>query len=116
MKISGAAAVFPVSDIGATLRYYTEVLGFKEEFRGEQYAIVERDGAVIHFSLRKDDPPGAGAVYVFCDEVDGYYEELVTRGAFLDAPPVNLPYGMRDFVVFDPDKNKLFFGCAVKAS
>jgi len=33
MKIHGAAAVFPVSDLDASLRYFVDVLGFSDDFR-----------------------------------------------------------------------------------
>jgi catechol 2,3-dioxygenase-like lactoylglutathione lyase family enzyme len=31
MKINGAATVFPVTDLDASLRYFIDVLGFREE-------------------------------------------------------------------------------------
>ena len=45
MKITGAATVFPVRDVAASLRFYTEKLGFRQEFVFGKYAGVERDNA-----------------------------------------------------------------------
>ena len=113
MKITGAATVMPVSDIDASLRFFTQVLGFTQEFRFKEYAGVERDNCLIHLS-RIGNPntssPGSGAVYIFCDHVDDIYHEIVKRDATVDGEPKDYPYGMRDFVAFDPDGNKLSFG------
>lgn len=115
MRITGVAPILTVANLDNSLRYFKDILGFTEDFRGHVYAIVQRDDISIHLSLNaQSTPPGTGTVYIFCDEVDSYYDQLVARQALLDTPPADLPYGMRDFVVYDPDKNKLFFGCPIK--
>jgi catechol 2,3-dioxygenase-like lactoylglutathione lyase family enzyme len=117
MKISGAATVLPVNDVERSLRFFVDVLEFSEVFRMPNYAGVERGEAVIHLSHHTNPntgKPGCGSVYVFCDEVDGYYQELVARGAVVPAAPKNYAYGMRDFVVHDPDDNRISFGCPAK--
>ena len=115
MKITGT--VFPVRDVAVSLRYFTEVLGFKKEFQFGEYAGVELTGCLIHLS-KQGNPntaePGNAGVYVFCDAVDEYYKEIVRRGAKVGEEPRDYPYGMRDFVAEDPDGNKISFGCAVK--
>jgi len=117
MKISGAASVLGVTNLDAALKFYTEVLGFREEFRVDQYAGVCREECKIHITTLlhpHDGKPGAGSVYIFCDEVDAYYHTVVDAHANVEAPPNDYPYGMRDFCVFDPDGNRLSFGCPVK--
>ena len=52
-----------------------------------------------------------GAIVVFADEVDAYSEAVKGRGAEIALEPTDEPYGMRDFVVIDPDGNVLTFGC-----
>lgn len=117
MKISHAATVFPVSDVSAALRYYIDVLGFREEFRFGEYAGIGRDGCLLHLSRSGNPntgPPGAGAVYIFCDEVDEYFSDIVSRGATIADQPKDYDYGLRDFIVRDPDGNQLTFGAPVK--
>jgi catechol 2,3-dioxygenase-like lactoylglutathione lyase family enzyme len=117
VKISGAATVLPVNDVERSICFFVDVLGFSEEFRLPNYAGVERGGAIIHLSHHTNPntaKPGSGGVYIFCDEVDGYYQEIIARGAVVHAPPNNYSYGMRDFVVHDPDDNRITFGCEVK--
>ncbi len=112
MKIHNAATVFSVKNVGAALTFYTELLGFTEEFRFGEYAGIARGGACIHLSQNPPGtrPVGAGSVYVFCDEVDEYYRAITGRGVRTLTEPRDWPYGMRDFTAFDPDGNQISFG------
>ena len=118
MGLTGAATVMPVRDLDASLRFYTDVLGFRQEFRFDSYAGVERDGCLIHLSLQGNpntSAPGSGTIYIFCDDVDSIYRAAVEQGAAVDGEPKDYPYGMRDFVALDPDANKLSFGSPTNA-
>jgi catechol 2,3-dioxygenase-like lactoylglutathione lyase family enzyme len=118
MKINSSATVLPVSNLAASLRYFVDVLGFREAFRFGQYAGIERDECQIHLSQRGNpntSEPGTAAVYIFCDEVDTYHAEIVRRGANVVEPPKNYDYGMRDFVVRDLDGNRVSFGAPVSS-
>ena len=113
MKITGFAAMFPVSDLDASLRYFIDVLGFSEDFRFGQYAGIKRDKCCLHLSAHGNPntgAPGTGCAYAFCDEVDEYFAEVTARGARTDGVPRDYEYGMRDFIVRDPDGNQLSFG------
>jgi uncharacterized glyoxalase superfamily protein PhnB len=50
----------------------------------------------------------------FCDEVDDYCQEIKKNGAVIKVEPADQPYGMRDFIVLDPDGNHMTFGCAIR--
>lgn len=118
MKITGAATVFPVSNLDASLRHYVDVLGFSQDFRFGQYAGIKRDECCLHLSQFGNPNcgrPGTGAVYIFCDEVDDYFAGITARGAVTDAPPKSYPYGLRDFITRDPDGNQLTFGAPASA-
>ncbi|MES2921338.1 MAG: VOC family protein [Verrucomicrobiota bacterium] len=113
MKTFGSATTFHVLDLGVSLRFYTDVLGFSERFRFGDYAGIFHGDAQIHLSgplATNKKPIGQGSIYIFCDDVDSYYSEVSRRGAHIQAPPKDYEYGMRDFVVEDPDLNLVAFG------
>ena len=114
MKTRHAAPVFQVADLAASLQHYTEILGFSLDFRFGDYAGVQLGEVCLHLCGHTihQRPIGGGTVYIFCAEpVETYHAELVRRGANLIAPPRDYAYGMRDFIVADPDGNQLAFGC-----
>lgn len=101
------------------MKYYTEVLGFSERFRFGDYGGVQYDDIQIHLSGPKSTNKkqiGQGSIYIFCDDVDGYYAEVTTRGAKTQAPPKDYDYGMRDFVIEDSDGNLIAIGKESKGS
>ena len=100
------------------MKYYTEVLGFSECFRFGDYAGVQFEDIQIHLSGPKaanKKEIGQGGIYIFCDDVDACYAEVTSRGAKTQAPPRNYDYGMRDFVIEDPDTNLIGIGQETKA-
>jgi predicted enzyme related to lactoylglutathione lyase len=117
MKTFGSATTFHVSDVEVSLKFYTEVLGFSERFRFGDYGGAEYGDIQIHLSGPKatnKKEVGQGAIYIFCDDVDGYYAEVVAKGAKAQAAPRDYEYGMRDFVIEDPDANHIGIGQETK--
>ncbi|WP_050029713.1 glyoxalase superfamily protein [Verrucomicrobium sp. BvORR034] len=117
MKAQQSATVFQVSNLEAALKHYVEVLGFTEDFRFGEYAGVTIGDVCVHLCAHSihQRPVGGGTVCIFADEVDSYYREIQAKGAQIKAEPRDYPYGMRDFMVVDPDGNHLSFGCEVKS-
>jgi uncharacterized glyoxalase superfamily protein PhnB len=118
-KLDGSATIFVVEDLLKSLEHYMGVFGFAKAFvYGEpaMYAGVERDGVIIHLQAaqRTTRKPGNGAIYIFAGNVDLIFDEIQSKGARIDQPPRDYPYGMRDFSAFDPDGNQLSFGQEVK--
>jgi len=115
----GAATVFTVSDLAASLAYYRDKLGFDVTFQyGEPtfYACLCRDEVSVHLRAARDPDwiAGHGALCVFVEDVDTVHGELASRGAQVVAPPRDYAYGMRDFDVADLDGNRITFGMASK--
>lgn len=115
MKIHEAVPVLQVSGLEAAVRFYCDVLGFKEDFRFGDYAGIRSGEAYLHLCAHRTwkRPIGGASVSIFCDEVDQYCAEIRTRGASILLDPTDEPYGMRDFIVSDPDGNLLTFGCSL---
>jgi uncharacterized glyoxalase superfamily protein PhnB len=115
--MTGTATVLTVRDIGASVAYYRDALGFAVTFEyGEPtfYACLCRDEAALHLIAANQTKrePGQGALCIFVEDVDALYAELVTRKAKVVKPPQDYDYGMRDFDVVDLDGNQIFFGMA----
>ena len=114
--MTGAATIFTVRDIGQSLAYYRDLLGFGVTFEyGEPtfYACLCRDEVAIHLRAVGKNAgwvPGNGAIAVFVTDVDALHAELAARGARVLKPPQDYAYGMRDFNVADLDGNQLTFG------
>jgi catechol 2,3-dioxygenase-like lactoylglutathione lyase family enzyme len=113
VKTHGSAAILFVSDLDASLRFYVDVLGFSERFRFGNYAGVEHGEVQIHLSgpgATNRKAAGQGSIYIFCDDVDAYYAEVTAKGAKVQGPPKDYEYGMRDFIIEDPDGNLVGMG------
>lgn len=114
MKASSSTVVIHVSDLDRALNYYTNTLGFTEDFRVGAYAGLVLDNVCVHLSgptnPGRKKIPGNGHVCIECDEVDSYFDNLSNKGAFIDVPLDDRFYGMRDFAVNDHDGNTLVFG------
>ena len=48
MKISASATVIPVSDLEASVQFFTQKFGFKQTFRQEDYVGLEWDNCLVH--------------------------------------------------------------------
>jgi catechol 2,3-dioxygenase-like lactoylglutathione lyase family enzyme len=117
----GAATVFTVRDLAASLAYYRDALGFDVTFQyGEPtyYACLYRDEVALHLRTAPEPDWVAGrtALCVFVDDVDSLHTELAARGARIVKPPQDYAYGMRDFDVTDLDGNTITFGMESKAA
>ena len=118
--LTGAATVFTVRDIEASLAHYRDALGFEVTFRyGDplSYVCLCRDEVSLHLlsAHATKRQPGQGGICVFVTDVDATHAELAARGANVVKPPKDYAYGMRDFNVVDPDGNQIIFGMASPA-
>jgi catechol 2,3-dioxygenase-like lactoylglutathione lyase family enzyme len=113
MKPISVIPVFHVSDVDASVRFYTEVLGFVQAFRYGTYVGLKLETCEVHICPPGDQGPGIGGgnAYIICDEVDEYFRKIKAAGAKPASEPADRMYGMRDFAVRDPDGNQLSFGC-----
>ena len=120
--MTGAATIFTVRDLVASLAHYRDVLGFAVTFQyGEPtfYACLCRDEVSLHLRAANKNPQwiaGNGAIAVFVTDVDALHAELAARGANVLKAPQDYAYGMRDFDVVDPDGNHLTFGMASRSA
>jgi catechol 2,3-dioxygenase-like lactoylglutathione lyase family enzyme len=118
-RLQSFSSVFAVSNVGRSLAFFMDKLGFRAEFRmGDpvEYAIIERDMVSLHLMPASRDPAALGQarVYVFTAGVDALCDELKALGCPIEVAPKDFSYGMREMSVRDPDGNRLTFGEEVK--
>ncbi len=124
LRLRSVQPGFTVNDIQASVRWYTEVLGFtmKEPWM--------RDGVMTGAEIRagscslylgqddwakgRDRVKGTG-VRLYCDtaqDIDQLAKDIESRGGRLDHQPQTQPWGTRDFGITDPDGYKLTIASA----
>ncbi|HEY8424483.1 MAG TPA: VOC family protein [Limnochordales bacterium] len=121
--------VITVRDVLATLRFYTEVLGFEEWFRWGDDPARPLSAGLMHGQARLicDAAPAGGlparageGVELYFDvgemDIDGYYARVAGRGARIVEPPTDKPWGDRVFRVEDPDGYVLAFARTLTSS
>ena len=117
MKTISITAVIHVSDLQSAAAYYTDILGFKIDFRFGDYLGLTYGNVSIHLNGPKNQgtkkAPGGAHFCIDCDEVDSYYTSISGKGALISVPLADREYGVRDFAVNDKDGNTLVFGTAI---
>jgi len=117
MKRSPVTPSLFAPDLSATLRFYTDVLGFEQtgayEEDGETFwAEVARGEAHIWFFANALDdlphPTFSGLIYVFVDDVDVLATKLEGRVS-IDWGPETQPYGLRELGIKDLNGYYLVF-------
>jgi catechol 2,3-dioxygenase-like lactoylglutathione lyase family enzyme len=107
----GMSPILIVADLDRSIAFYTGVLGFRVQFRYEEfYAGIARDGYSIHIK-QATPPPGErelkrsnGHVDIIFSVagIDALYNDLSGAPLQLVQPLRDMPYG-REFYVSDPD-------------
>jgi hypothetical protein len=98
-------AIVPARDFDLSKRFYRAV-GFQEDWTNGEIALF-KNGATS-FLLRVEDDPGWATslqLQIVVDSADDWYEYIrpaLERFGLVADPPVNRPWGARDFVLTDP--------------
>ena len=113
IEFGGVTPVLRVSNIAASIDYYTRVLGFKVNFQypnqGEAFfASISRGKCCLFLSLGDQGHPGSW-VWIDGKDVDAVYEEFKASGAKIRNPPTNYSWAL-EMQVEDPDGNVLRIG------
>ena len=113
-RLGRAAPGVPVRDIDTALAFYVGVLGMTETFRNGDpvgFVIVERDDAEIHLTLQPSHrATTANVAHLMVDDAAALHEHLQRHGVRIVKGIRDADYGMRTFVMADPDGNRIDVG------
>jgi catechol 2,3-dioxygenase-like lactoylglutathione lyase family enzyme len=109
-----ATPILRVRNLASSLAHYVEVLGFREDWRGEGiFASVSRGEATIFLAQGDQGHPG-GWIWIGVGDAEALCEEFRSRGAKIRHPPTNY-YWAYEMQVEDIDGNVLRFGSERRA-
>lgn len=121
-NLIATAAVFPVTDLESSIRWYVDRLGFNppgDDATKFKFAILQRDGAAIMLKQADSAPepnrhftPGLDLfdAYIWVRDIEAVKQELIARDATLVEGPVEQIYGCTEIALHDPDGYRIVFG------
>jgi catechol 2,3-dioxygenase-like lactoylglutathione lyase family enzyme len=116
-QFRGVHPVIPTRDVAAAIEWYREQLGFQLLFVDDEedpgYAGVVRDDAQIHFQWHEPkERAGCDSLQlrVFVADPDALHAEYLAQATIgPDQPVHDTGWGTREFGLYDPEMNALFF-------
>jgi predicted lactoylglutathione lyase len=112
MKIKSVAGVtLFVKDLNKSAEFY-ESLGFDKRKDKDNTITIYSNWFWVKLvsaeSNQKSEIDNAQIImYLGCDNVDEFYDEVISKGYKTLSEPANTVSGDREFVLLDPDGNKL---------
>lgn len=111
-RVETILPILRVDDLGASIDYYVDVLGFALTWRGDPVAEVGRDRCALMLCQGHQGQKGTW-VWIGVDDVDALLAEIAPRGARVRLPPTNFPWAW-EMHIEDPDGHVLRFGSEPK--
>jgi len=114
--LGAVRCVLAVKDLGRSVAFYRDVLGFTLDFEVPGWAFLSRDLFRVMLGECPDALSAAETgdhsyfAYVTVEDVDGLYHELSTKGVARVQDIANKPWGMREFGVRTSDGHRIMFG------
>jgi catechol 2,3-dioxygenase-like lactoylglutathione lyase family enzyme len=108
------AAAVPVGDIPRALRFYQDILGMTVTFTNGDptgFVILKKDAAELHLTLVKGHRAGLHNVaHLLVADAAALHEHLVSHGVRIVKGLRDADYGLRGFVMADPEGNRIDVG------
>ncbi len=110
MKISSISGlVYRVRDLAKTTAFY-QTLGFRLGKSDERQVTCYVNWFWVTFTVEGDGEAGPGpALYLKVDDIDDFYGAVLANGFSPETEPRKQKGGNREFLILDPDGNKLVF-------
>jgi catechol 2,3-dioxygenase-like lactoylglutathione lyase family enzyme len=108
------AATVPVSDMNRSLQFYTKVLGMTNVFENGNpvgFVILKRDDGELHLTLSKSHvATDRNVAHLMVNNAKSLYDHLEKSGVKIVKGIRDADYGIRGFVLADPDGNRIDVG------
>lgn len=114
VRLGRVAPTVGVSDLGRAVAFYEGVFGFRRTFENGEpvsFVILKRDDAEVHLErVEGHVAPAQNVMHILVEGVDELHARCQAVGARIHSPLRDAPWGLRTFVVADPDGNKIDVG------
>ena len=100
----------PVEDLDRAVAFYRDVLGFELAARMDDVGFALMKGGGAELALVTAPNPQPGGAYLYASDVEALLARCQAADAKIVAPLTTQPWGLRDFVVEDPDGHKIAVG------
>jgi len=101
--------MLPSYNVGATVRFFTEIFEFKVARDDGNYVIVYKDHHLIHV-LNAGIDVGEMEFYLEVEGIDELWQNIENKLTEIKVkPPFNQDYGMREFHIIVPHTKTLMF-------
>ncbi len=110
--VAFGAPLLRVADVDRSLEFYCQTLGFGRDWRhdaGEgtpRVAAISRGGATLYLT-EQGDPPFGSHAYFGTTEIDTLLHEWGARGVTIELAPTDMPWGLCEMHLRDPDGNTI---------
>lgn len=116
VRLGRVAAGIGVTDMAQATTFYRDLFGFEVAFTNGDpviFTILEKDAAELHLLLAPGHHgPDFNVAHVFVDDVDALHRRCIATGVPIVKAIADKDYGMRAFVIADPDGNRIDIGTA----
>lgn len=109
VHLEHSTPIFRVSDMGRSLRFYEQKLGFENaEWGSDDFTCITRGGASIYL-CQGDQGRGGAWAWIGVEDARRLHEELKAASVESLTEPANFDWAV-EFQVEDPDNNVIRFG------
>jgi predicted enzyme related to lactoylglutathione lyase len=106
-RLMQIAPAFAVRDMDAMIGFYGKALGFETRYKSDVYAVLQSGDAQLHLYPERDGfQAGQSNAYIFVQGVDAIFEKARTSAKIVH-PIADKEYGLRDFLMQDPEGNRI---------
>lgn len=90
----------PYNDVGIAAAWLCRTFGFKERLRigNHRFQLSFGGGSVVAIERKES---GSSSILVHVDGIDSHYEHAKDSGARIISPPMDYPYGERQYTAVD---------------